>query len=89
MKFPTSNEVGIVRGCQEEAKAIYLAIVEEQMIREEEVDPKFLEVQDKGKEVRIEPMDELETFPLAKLEKDKFFSINSSLIQNQKTQQWF
>lgn len=41
-----------------------------------------MEVRDEEKEVRTE-VDELETFPLSGLKKDKVFNLNSGLSQNQ------
>lgn len=43
-----------------------------------------MEVWDEEKEVRTESLDELEAFLLSELEKDKVFSINLGLTQNQK-----
>ena len=44
MKFPTEAGVGVVRGCQEEARAVYLATVSEPSSVGEKFDSKVLEV---------------------------------------------
>lgn len=49
MKFPTNRGVKIVQGRQEEAKAVYLATVEEQYAQPEEVNPEVMEVRDEKK----------------------------------------
>ncbi|XP_043809109.1 uncharacterized protein LOC122722469 [Manihot esculenta] len=71
MKFPTEAWVGIVRGSQEEARAVYLATVAEPSSTEERLDSKVLEVRDEKTEARTEPVGELEIFPLSEVETDK------------------
>lgn len=84
MKFPTSGGVSVVQGRQEEARAVYWAMVDEQNTQQKEINPEVMEVQDERKEGRTKPVDKLETFPLSELENDKIFSINPSLEQSQK-----
>lgn len=67
MKFPTSSGFGVIHGRQEEAKAVYLAIVEEQNAWEEEVDPEVIEVRNKEKKMRTKPIDKMKNFLLLKL----------------------
>ncbi|XP_043807307.1 uncharacterized protein LOC122721954 [Manihot esculenta] len=86
MKFPTEAGVGIVRGSQEEARAVYLATVSEPSSTGEKLDAEVLEVRDEKKEARTEPVRELETFPLSEAETDKIFSLNASLTKEQKTE---
>ncbi|XP_043812713.1 uncharacterized protein LOC122723681 [Manihot esculenta] len=64
MKFPIEAGVGVVRGSQEEARAVYLATVSEPSSAVEKFDSEVLEVRDEKKEARTEPVGELETFPL-------------------------
>ncbi|XP_043814072.1 uncharacterized protein LOC122723991 [Manihot esculenta] len=64
MKFPTEAGVGVVRGSQEEARAMYLATVSEPNSAGEKLDLEVLEVRDEKKEARTKPVGELETFPL-------------------------
>ncbi|XP_043817373.1 uncharacterized protein LOC122725024 [Manihot esculenta] len=56
IKFPTEAGVGIVRGSQEEARAVYLAMVAELSSTEERLDTEVLEVRDEKTEARIEPV---------------------------------
>ncbi|XP_021616527.1 uncharacterized protein LOC110617827 [Manihot esculenta] len=84
MKFPIESGVGIVRGRQEEAQAVYLATVEEPGTLREEINLKVIEVRDEKKEARTEPVDKLETFPLSEEESDKVFNVNASLEKDQK-----
>ncbi|XP_043808349.1 uncharacterized protein LOC110604832 [Manihot esculenta] len=71
LKFPTEAGVGVVRGSQKEARAVYLATVAELSSAAERLDSEVLEVRDEEKETRTEPVGELETFPLSEAETDK------------------
>lgn len=84
MKFPIEARVKIVYGRQEEARAVYLATVEEQCTPTEEINPKVMKVRDERKEAMTKPMDKLETFPLSREESNKVFIINLSLKESQK-----
>ncbi|XP_043811001.1 uncharacterized protein LOC122723282 [Manihot esculenta] len=86
MKFPIEAGVGVVRGSQEEARAVYLATVSEPSSAGEKLDSEVLEVRDEKKEARTEPVRELETFPLSEVETDKVFSLNAGLTKEQKTE---
>lgn len=48
-----------------------LSTVVDPKMEEEKIDPKIVEVRDEGKELRTEPIDSLESFPLSKEEKEK------------------
>ncbi|XP_043817405.1 uncharacterized protein LOC122725051 [Manihot esculenta] len=84
MKFPTEAGVGIVRGSQEEARAVYLATVAESSSTEDRLNSEVLEVRDKKTEAKTEPVGELEIFPLTEAETDKVFSLNAGLTKEQK-----
>ncbi|KAG8633903.1 hypothetical protein MANES_18G146801v8 [Manihot esculenta] len=86
MKFPTEAGVGVVRGSQEEARAVYLATVAELSSAGEKLDSEVLEVRDEEKEAKTEPVGELETFPLSEAETDKVLSLNAGLTKEQKTE---
>ncbi|XP_021631859.2 uncharacterized protein LOC110629255 [Manihot esculenta] len=72
MKFPTEAGVEVVRGCQEEARAIYLATVSEPSSAGENFDSEVLKARDEKKEARTEPVEELETFPYQKQKQTSF-----------------
>ncbi|XP_043811986.1 uncharacterized protein LOC122723547, partial [Manihot esculenta] len=55
MKFPLEAGVGVVRGSQEEARAMYLATVAEPSLAGEKLDSEVLEVRDEKKKARTEP----------------------------------
>ncbi|KAG8650777.1 hypothetical protein MANES_07G072438v8 [Manihot esculenta] len=84
LKFPTEGGVGMVRGSQEEARAVYLATVTEPNSTGEALDSEVLEVRDETKEARTEPVGELETFSLSEEETSKVFSLNAGLTKEQK-----
>ncbi|KAG8660874.1 hypothetical protein MANES_02G203175v8 [Manihot esculenta] len=84
LKFPTEEGVGIVRGSQEEARAVYLATVAEPSSTGKTLDPEVLEVRDEKTEARTESMGELEIFPLSEAEEEKVFSLNADLTEEQK-----
>ncbi|XP_021603804.1 uncharacterized protein LOC110608822 [Manihot esculenta] len=54
MKFPIEAGVGIIRGRQEEARAVYLAAMEEQCTQLKEINPEVMEVRDEKKEAMTE-----------------------------------
>ncbi|XP_043818261.1 uncharacterized protein LOC122725289 [Manihot esculenta] len=72
MKFPTKARVGVVRWCQDEAWVVYMATVAEPSSVDERINSEVMEVRDEKKEARIEPMGDLETFPLSEGEADSF-----------------
>ncbi|XP_043809729.1 uncharacterized protein LOC122723055 [Manihot esculenta] len=86
MKFPTEARVGVVRGRQEKARAVYMATVADPSLAEGKFDSEVMEVRDEKREARTEPVGELETFPLAETETDKVFSFNAGLSKEQKTE---
>ncbi|XP_043817364.1 uncharacterized protein LOC122725018 [Manihot esculenta] len=73
--------VGVVKGSQEKARAVYLATVSEPNSAGEKLDSEVLEVRDEKKEARTEPVGELEIFSLSEAETNKVFSLNTGLTE--------